>query len=447
MSVIICVRGAIFRNGRQNNKNTATFSEQQIDALVSINSNIIEKINKYKVYTIIDVVTSLNVKKLLYSIFKNTCIHVRIKRQSKPTQILSLIDSFALCHSKMKNIDMDISGILMVRGDLKFTSRLPLPMFDFTSSLQMPWQISDKFRSFTKSGNIRVCDTFFYTSNSYDLVMQLQKITHETTLHDIADLVHVDLLVKNKKYDSDSAKEKNPYYKIVNRNDFSSIEKKLYHFFTKIDVEIIKACGTIVLCIMFLKKSNIFTGMLLGWSLLENPTHLFARIPRIKLKCHNQPSLIIFNHTNHNYLGMTDVLFSIQIARHLYRETGICTSVVVKNGRFNDVVKNILPVYCQYITGNKRVKKAIEELRKGRNVFLFLVDPKVPKCGGTGVYHILKASGVNYMMYLVEYKKYEIQVRSLTTKYKFNDFDDIPFVQKLTDQYTENTGLKYDLKF
>ena len=119
MSVIICVRGAIFRHGRQNNKNIATFSKEQIDALVSINSNIIEKINEeYKVYTIIDVVTSLKVKKLLNTIFKKTCIHVRIRKQSKPTQILSLIDSFDLCHSEIKKFDMNILGIVMVRGDL-----------------------------------------------------------------------------------------------------------------------------------------------------------------------------------------------------------------------------------------------------------------------------------------------------------------------------------------
>ena len=166
----------------------------------------------------------------------------------------------------------------------------------------------------------------------------------------------------------------------------------------------------------------------------------------MNLKCHNQPSLIIFNHTDHNYLGMTDVLFSIRIAQHLYRKTGIPSSVVVKNARFNEIVKNALPEYCQYILGNERVKKAIKELQKGRNVFLFLVDPKVSKCGGTGVYHILKASGVNYMMYLIEYKKYEIQVRSLTTKYNFEDFDDITFIRKLSKQYTENTRLKYDLK-
>ena len=448
MSVIVCVRGAIFRKGKQSNKCSDNLTMEQIQSLISIQNNIITHLKEYyDVYTIVDVVCTRKVKKMLYKIFNKRCLGIRIKAHSEATQTLSIISSLNFCHSVTKQMNIDASGIFVVRGDLHFFK--PVPVFDSNAFLQMPWQISDKFVSTTKLGNIRVCDTFFYTNNSYLLIEKLTSINYESSLHDISDLIDVKLFIKSGKYDTDSAKEKNPFYKIVNRTECSIVKKYAYNLWAIIDIEIAKACGTLVLILIFIYRPNIFTGALVVWYLFENPTHCFCRIPRIKLtQCPNKPSLIILNHTAQNYYGLSDGFFLKKVAQHLYLKTNIPSSVIVNTCLLNRLMQKTLPTYLRYVIGSNRVEKSVEELKKGRNVIIFLVDPKVPKCGGTGIYYILKAMNVDYFVYYIKYenKNQYISITSFQNKYNVNDYDANTFVLKISEQFSKKSGSKYFLK-
>ena len=451
--MLILIRGGLFRSGGQLNTSISTDDtaciDNQIAALKSIKHYVIDQIQqKTSTVVVADVVTTQPLAhKLLSDILGARKEDISVRQRYETTANETLLSSIEFARRQYP----DFEKFLIVRGDLQFLQEMP--EICETSFFQAPWQISTSFGAWTSAGSKRVCDTFFFTS---DIVLLSTLISWRRTnmsLHDIADVVDVDMFVKDNQYDSDTAKEPNPYYQIINRQTSRHIAVIQTLSNSSRYSSLNRFLGLVLLTLIFMKGY-------IRCMAVANLTHLFYNhtltiwgySATFDIRAPLEPTLVLLNHTSPYTTSRAPPKTWIQdgwllreLAKHLFIKTGIKSAVLVEKTWMNrNVMQRIIPHYMTYIIDN-RTQNAIDMLRT-HHVFLFVVNPHVKRFGGTGAYHIRRAVSTPSLMWYLEYCNSRGVVRELQ-KTPLPGADAKRFVLSLSSRYSLESGVAYNTSF
>jgi hypothetical protein len=213
--ICLIIRGQMFRSGGQHSRETNDSYDEQIDVVQSFKSNIIDPLSlHWNVIIISDIITE-NINAAHKILKELRPLKIRTNSSFPKSQVQGWLDSINFARKYTKS-----SKFFIVRADLLFKQQIPvLPLIESEKSVLVPWQISERFGSKLHSGKDRVCDTFAFVSNINKMIAALQEHSDETSLHNIMDWIDCDYIIKNYARDSDSAKDRNDYYRIIGRKE------------------------------------------------------------------------------------------------------------------------------------------------------------------------------------------------------------------------------------
>lgn len=183
--------------------------------------------------------------------------------------------------------------------------------------------------------------------------------------------------------------------------------------------------------------------------IFKQPLIIWGIVPEIRVSEVRQPSVIVVNHTvPEGRFPKQDGFVLLDAARHVYRASGIRSRVIVdKNARHHH--SSLWPHYLKPIKGkNGRVRAAVEAIREGYNVIIFVVNSHVQRFGGTGVYHIMNESGAPSHMWLMRYERRKAIVETIREVPSVDTYGSPEeFVHSLQRQYSSFTEYDYDVGF
>jgi hypothetical protein len=172
-------------------------------------------------------------------------------------------------------------------------------------------------------------------------------------------------------------------------------------------------------------------------------------------KC-TSPGLILVNHDRH--MWKHDCLAVNDMAVTIYNTFGIKSSVIVAQScrrQMDRFGKHCLSLFNQIhcikiLEKDDRVAQAVAQLKAGRNVFLFVVNAREQKFGGTGAYVIARLTNAVTRMYAIQYDKAARVVSLITVQSPdIRAYDRRPrsYIREIARRFAAVTAVSYDVGF
>ena len=217
--LVILVRGEMYRRGGMGSRDVTGDDLEQQNSIGALVEHIVRPcaaIYGGQLHVLADVVTtrpSADVDRCL-SPLQPYLRATRLSPRTARTQISGLVEGLRWAQKMHPD-----AAILVMRPDAHF--KKPLPSAGYSAQrITLPWQISRRFGHVLPSKRPRVNDVFVFAPSAGTLLAVVEPHQADTSLHNIADWMgtsDVNFFVTDESYDSDSAKEQNPYYRLIGR--------------------------------------------------------------------------------------------------------------------------------------------------------------------------------------------------------------------------------------